>query len=57
MSVGWARGLEGGGRKGVGMKDEAEEVKNLCKPSKYIYSLLMLKSCEKYRILPIFYST
>lgn len=33
MSVGWARGLEGGGRKGVVMKDEAEEVKNLCKPS------------------------
>lgn len=33
MSVGWARGLEGGGRKGVVMKDEAEEVKNHCKPS------------------------
>lgn len=31
--MGWAKGLEGGGRKGVVMKEEAEEAKNLCKPS------------------------
>lgn len=29
MSVGWASRLEGGGRKGMVIKDEAEEVKNL----------------------------
>lgn len=55
MSVGWARGLERGERKEVVMKDEAERLKIFV--SQVYLQLINVKSCDKYRILPIFYST